>query len=449
MQKYSSNKNIFIDSKKVTFLNDSRTKLNKVTIQNFIFLLFLIVFNFVFETDFFMLIFIIYGFSLIVFGSNFTSLLYLMFLTPLSEVIKFSNSGIYFYFLFFAGYIINTYIIRARKLSVKPLMLFIMFIIYTIVFYDFSDSDRFVSTFLTIFSFFVLIPLSQNYKNEYFNYIVGTISISFIFASILGLFRSLLPKLDVLLRVNVLWINNVRYERFLGISWDSNIYALFALLFMNLLMLSSIKNLIKVPIIIPIIVFGTLTFSKMFLLGFIFSTFMWTYVLMKRNVFKFIVYLVFATTIIIIANLLSGNAIFNVFISRFQEPSSLNSLTTGRSDILFIYIKKIFSNIELFLFGASLGNENLDGVASHNTFIQIIYTLGLTGFFILSTYFYLVKKNFNIKPILSVFNISYIPVIITIFTLVSLSMFSNHTFYVVIFLCMIALFEKKVFTNVS
>lgn len=68
-----------------------------------------------------------------------------------------------------------------------------------------------------------------------------------------------------------------------------------------------------------------------------------------------------------------------VFMIRFRNVSSLSALTTGRTDLWISYGKRLMSSARLLLLGEGYADALVNGRASHNTLIQMIYQLGIPG----------------------------------------------------------------------
>lgn len=64
---------------------------------------------------------------------------------------------------------------------------------------------------------------------------------------------------------------------------------------------------------------------------------------------------------------------------RFASASNLSELTTGRTELWLNYLDAFTRSALLTFLGMGYTNVNLDGWASHNTVIQLIYQFGLVG----------------------------------------------------------------------
>ena len=71
-----------------------------------------------------------------------------------------------------------------------------------------------------------------------------------------------------------------------------------------------------------------------------------------------------------------GNVVQNI-IDRFTSAQDIKELTSGRSNLWILYIRKIFSDFSLLIFGA--GMQGLGLAAAHNLILEILSRFGLAG----------------------------------------------------------------------
>lgn len=430
------------DTNKFFNSNSEITAKDKATLFKGIVTCMLIFMNYIVANDIFMIIFLISSILLILFSDMHSSTIYLLMFTPFSEIIKISFSGIYFYFIIFFSYIFSCYVLKINKISKKILFIFFILTIYIILTYDYSDNSRYVQSVIVIVSYFALIPLLQTYKKEKFDFYVLAFSLSFILSSILGFLRPILPKLDAVLRVNKVWIGMDSFDRFMGVSWDTNIYALFCLLIITLILNTNFRTRKKLFLIGTVLYFGLLTFSKMYLLSLVIILFLYFILEIKANIFKASMILLVLVLSFFAIEFFTDGYINQMFAFRFAGDG-VSALTTGRSDLQKMYLDEITSNPKIFLIGSSFGNPNLNERASHNTFIQMFYNLGIIGFVIFTIYIAMLHNLIRKHTKKFRIGINIAPLVICSFTLMALSMFTNHTMYVVIFFCIISLNNFK------
>lgn len=84
-----------------------------------------------------------------------------------------------------------------------------------------------------------------------------------------------------------------------------------------------------------------------------------------------------AVIFIVSSTLISG--LIEVFVTRFSYSSNMSDFTTGRTDLWKMYLEGLLDDVKLFMLGKGFTNLNMNGRASHNTLIQIVYQLGILG----------------------------------------------------------------------
>src|SRR5699024_8755203 len=91
--------------------------------------------------------------------------------------------------------------------------------------------------------------------------------------------------------------------------------------------------------------------------------------------------LVFIVVVIIGAVLIIAGriTIFDIVFERLSQADDIESLTTGRSRIWKEYLSYFAEHAELLVFGRGLGAGLINRSASHNTYIDILYYLGIVG----------------------------------------------------------------------
>ena len=74
-------------------------------------------------------------------------------------------------------------------------------------------------------------------------------------------------------------------------------------------------------------------------------------------------------------------------LSRIDDASDVNSLTTGRSNIWLSYCEFFLDNPFSTLFGGGFGAPLWQSHGAHNTYIDLIYYLGIIGTVLLALMF--------------------------------------------------------------
>ena len=71
----------------------------------------------------------------------------------------------------------------------------------------------------------------------------------------------------------------------------------------------------------------------------------------------------------------------NLYIFRFTSDGAgtLSDMTTGRSDIWVAYIREIFADLKILFFGNGINTLGSIERGAHNTYIELIFYLGVVG----------------------------------------------------------------------
>lgn len=83
----------------------------------------------------------------------------------------------------------------------------------------------------------------------------------------------------------------------------------------------------------------------------------------------------------------------DVLITRFSFSTSLSRFTTGRTELWMMYLEELLGNGKILFLGEGFTNVKLNGRASHNTALQIIYQLGILGAPVLAVWSYCFFKD--------------------------------------------------------
>lgn len=170
--------------------------------------------------------------------------------------------------------------------------------------------------------------------------------------------------------------------RFSGLLRDPNFYMTLILIGLALLVKLKECSLLKpwkfwtMGVILAL--FGALTYSKAFIVGFVILAGL--YIIWQLWNKKII-----STAVLIIAALAAGSFLifseyspFAVTIERFLSAKNLNDLTTGRWNVYQAYWEAITEDVGSFFFGKGMAAKELYK-APHNIYLEIWYYLGATG----------------------------------------------------------------------
>lgn len=240
-----------------------------------------------------------------------------------------------------------------------------------------------VTMTLKFFSYLILLTAIANYtfedgnKTVFLCYITGYIMSSFSMLSD-GVLFNIRPYVNVKLeRVNGEYIT-----RFAGLYGDPNYYVVNIIISMVLLVIlfgkKQIRFLHAAVLMIPLVVFTAMTGSKSGLL-------------MLAPVAAFFIYQCFARRHYffgVLSTILAGVAAVMIFSGEIELFSKVldrlfngsGGLTSGRADTTWYRYLLYFSEAPLrMVFGRSIAFYDLDGIIAHNTYIDLLYELGIVG----------------------------------------------------------------------
>lgn len=245
--------------------------------------------------------------------------------------------------------------------------------------------------------------------------------------------------------------NIVQGERFAAYGDDPNYFSLYICLSLACIVTKYKLSLLDYLLIAILVCIGFLTASKMcmfvmvLLLAYLIFVTNGNISKMQRGLLVLVVLAVTVT--------LFWEYIVQFFDNLFNRAGgskiTLNSLTTGRFNIVSEYLQILYSDASTLLFGKGfsyhlfLNTLSLRG--AHNTYLDIILAWGVVGtaFFIgiISRWLRLYKKRFGEKC--SYTTQGKIPFFVLLLCFFALSCFSAGMFFFIISLCILQLHPKR------
>ena len=171
--------------------------------------------------------------------------------------------------------------------------------------------------------------------------------------------------------------------RFKGLFTDPNYYSscvIIAIALMVVLYLcKEVNTTLFVTAFSGLTVFGFITYSKMFLIVYVFVCLFYLATSVKRKRFT-ILFIIGFLVLFILFNFMSDKLeFFAIMRDRFTEADDLNSFTTGRSDAWIDYLDYIFANTKTLFLGETLNAPLLNKIGTHNLAIELLYYSGVVG----------------------------------------------------------------------
>lgn len=314
----------------------------------------------------------------------------LLFYIPWNPIIKIQPDG----FTFFSIIIPVLFLVllfKHKKINLVILLITLVLILLTISAKIINSYD-FNLTYIRILIMFAFIPYYFEIYSDIIDFkkCIYYLTIGIITACISS--QVLLSKPGMEAYIIVDRIEQTGLTRFNGFYGDANFFAAHILLAISgLLILIEEETERKIEHLLLFFLlsfFGLQSVSKMFLIIYLLLLVIWFLILLagKKQILNKIMTII---SIVIIANILVVLNVFdeqiNYYILRFSTVTDVSSLTTNRSDLLEDYLEYFNKDILSAIIGVGLSSSALvNNRASHNTFIQMLFQLGLLGIGIVS-----------------------------------------------------------------
>lgn len=312
-------------------------------------------------------------------------LLQLFFVMPLANIFKLSPGTQSFFTILILLYVV-LHLVLPRKATTLVVLLAIYVVIGELFVGQFNVTRtiKFICNILFLSSI-LNGNVNLHHKETFLSYIVGNMV-----ASVFGMMDSNIFKIESYVGVEEYGNPNLDNVviRFTGLMGDPNYYAVGIIvslcLIVLLLHMEEIGSVFALVFSVPFVYFLIQTYSKSSLIMlFAPLTFLFYSFFRKKKYFG-ILFMVLVLLIVVFFVVSGQIPAINVIIERFltaetSEGIDINNLTTGRFDLWMIYIGHIINNIKFLLFGGGITVDLIGGRASHNTYIDIVYHLGLLG----------------------------------------------------------------------
>lgn len=264
----------------------------------------------------------------------------------------------------------------------------ILFSFYLIICQIFNGGLSISATLKLTFGLFMVVAIKKrklygSYTSMFLCYISGVFVSSLLMYIDLPLFKIttyVSSKTERLVGAEV----GDNITRFAGLYGDPNYYSVNVIIAMILILclyrkkkLTSIQSVIMTA---PFVFFAAKTGSKSALFMLVIPAILFICISLKNRH-----YIIACASMIVVVfavwMILNGKiAAFSVAIQRLTaNHASLNELTTGRGSKWTEFLKYIWERPVVLVFGKSLLNVVLNGGAPHNTYIDMLFQLGVFG----------------------------------------------------------------------
>ena len=361
-----------------------------------------------------------------------TCLPMLCFLLPFGNIIKTDPDQFSFFTVFFAIYVMRI-IFKTGRLNRMFLLTAFIFAGYCLAF---SGPEKIIVIITMVCGFTMLREATESDDYDY-RHVLYAFCFGIIISSCLGMLREQLPIIESFSRDALQKVGYEEYSaRFVGLNVNPNYYTMDISVALGCLVTTICTERMR-PIYVVLFavlsVFGLMSVSKSFLIVLVIMVIILLLNSLRQGATTF---LKFSAVLIIAAILilLFAQDAIDTYIFRLNEDSGsdASSITTGRTDIWFEYIKTILKDLKTLFFGTGLGNQ-LDK-APHNTYIEMFYYIGIIG---LALYFFVLKSSIAIKTFPK--NILYyIPILIILIRFMGIGMFiQDSLWYYATIICLL------------
>ena len=317
------------------------------------------------------------GFTVLVslFSELDTAYYHLFFLLPFSVIFKLSPTST----SFFAYLIIATGVIlllRKRYVRGDALTLIVLFIAYTV----FGVGNNYTTVAKMAFGLVLLYVFVSSVSPDHFKNHIVSFSLGTLGSSMIGTMKVSWDRLMAYFSdIDYIYINGERSFRFSGLNYDPNYYAIGVIiavfLCLRLLFNKEGNRLFLAALIIPMIIFGFLSYSKMYLLSILLLCII--FVLHRMKSVKQILLTVMGVSIIVMVFNSWANS--SGYLTTIFERLTGDDISTGRFAIWRSYLDYIWNSPATLFFGDGLGASYYLPMGPHNGYIELIFFLGIFG----------------------------------------------------------------------
>ncbi len=325
----------------------------------------------------------------------------LLFFLPFAPLLKLRPGTISFFtialLLVYAVYTV-TGSRQVKVLHLIPALLVVTLTLVVKTVYGYELDNAYLLFAVTL----MLVPfLSRELDGGYdFYWLTLCFAMGICLAAITAQFLTVFPTISGYIDVNT----NLGFTRRSGYYGDPNFYSAHitaALSGVLILLLNKEKKgqlFVLIVLMCLLLYCGLMSVSKSFLLISVCLLFLWlAEVMLRKGKASGKLTLIF--TLIVAGVFLLSSTVFtdliDVMLSRFGRDTNLSEFTTGRTVIWDHYIRSMFSNPRLLLFGQGYSDVILGERPTHNTLLEAVFQFGLIGFSMMAAW-----MVFNVRTLL-------------------------------------------------
>ncbi len=366
----------------------------------------------------------------------------LLFLLPFSSILKTHVDGMSFFTLLFFLVVLKM-LLTIKSIHSNMLVSLIILVLYCLLFSGLGQLTTIVTIIAGLAMVYYLQKVEVDTKTAIISYSLGIVG-----ASTLALFKDSFYIVNMFVHNTILKLDTDNYaSRFSGLQGNPNYYTLDIIVLLSVIIVMMYYK--KAPksftvVLITLSVFGIMSVSKSFLFALILLIGFWFFLSIKQGVGKFTKFLM----ILIIGGAIAYFFAFdylNTYFYRFvtDSGSSIESITTGRTDIWKVYVEAIFNDTKILFLGNGLKTILEGNKGAHNTYLESLFYLGIVG----SGIFIAALKSSVGKIITR--PAMWIPIIALLFRMLAIGILTYDSLWLYISLIVILSRELKVGTSVG
>ncbi len=325
---------------------------------------------------------------MLVFCDRESVLMQIFFVMPMANIFKLSPGTQSFFTILILAYVVINFVLP-RKATALVFIFGIYIVITQLIAGDFNlfRTIKLICNILFLSSV-LNSEVEIRHKEVFLSFITGNLVSSFFGMLDSGIFR-------IVEYIGVNEVGEIRPEegeeaiiRFAGLYADPNYYAIGIIVSLCLLVVlyhrSEIHSLFAIACAVPMVYFLIQTYSKSALFMMAVPLVYLMYSLAKKKKYLLLLFVILAIISMLILALSGQIPALDVIMARIEisdtgSGTDINKLTTGRFDLWITYLNYLINSIRTALFGDGVVAPLIDGRASHNTYIDIIYHLGILG----------------------------------------------------------------------
>lgn len=307
------------------------------------------------------------------------SLCFLTFIMSFASIFKSAPTAASFFTYLMAAYTVCA-LFRSKRINWLFWTNF-LFLALFIALQMFMNSDLLRTLKFLVHVVFIYtamdLKMTEGHEKVFLFYILGVIISSLIAA------MDILPNLQSYVEVKELDIKYGEGTRFTGLYADPNYYTVNVIISLCLVLVLNYKGRLSALAAcvfgVLLVTFAILTYSKSAFLMLILPAFMLLYSKVKsKNLLAFLL-LLMVLGILMIGVVTGQIEAVEIVLRRFGSGDDVNAMTTNRFSIWGNYLEHLGKFGFGTFVGEGFGATLLDEYAAHNTYLDMLYYLGIVG----------------------------------------------------------------------